>query len=400
MWPSDWQGANREVVAVRRRRAFLAAQRGLSVGVGDGIEWIMAQPRLVRAALPVALVFGAACLGDDAGESGSTPDGGQLDADQTVATVDGGSTDVSIASTGPAPYLLELEVASTGAVVVSHNALLALTFDLSQRTRRVSTLGPEVLAKVQTLGFCTNEKQQEDTAIAGIAPNLAGARLGRKDVVTLEWFSVEMAFETTPPDGFTRRPGSFCFGWRGVDGAWRWRLAPNEPRFDEAKRTARGVVGFQVADVDGLAILFDTTTVVRSIALGIHRPGEPAPPLPEDPCGALCAARAAHWNSCGAQIGNPLETEPACRARYGSEEACRAALTMNGNGGLTPCDLSACRAFCEARQDHIRRCGARALIRETLEECLATSVHPSLCPTDPTRGGWLGPCPGEVDGGR
>ena len=60
------------------------------------------------------------------------------------------------------------------------------------------------------------------------------------------------------------------------------------------------------------------------------------------------------------------------------------ALGCGSSTSTTPC-----RDFCSARQEHIRRCGTKALIQETEAQCLSDmSAVPERCPSDTTLGGW------------
>jgi hypothetical protein len=221
-----------------------------------------------------------ASAGRDA--SASSPDTGASPSDAAAASLDGPPP-----SSLPLPYRIDVALPGTGSVVVSHNALLAFPFDLAAasplRIRTATALGPGILEKVQTLGYCTADKTAEDPSIRGIESNLAAAHIGAGTSGAVEWLSLNMPYDTMPPDGFTRRPTTFCLGWRTPDGAWHWRLTPVTPTFDDAERVARGLVSFHIANADAMAVLFDVTTVVRSLSVGLHRPGEEAPWTPSSP---------------------------------------------------------------------------------------------------------------------
>lgn len=230
----------------------------------------------------------------------------------------------------------------TSPLLAEPNMVVAFPIDLATPMKVVRRSSAADVLAIQTNVGCTADKEASGRTQEVSARLIGEARLARPArAAAVEGFTMEMPLATTPPDGLERRPGTFCFGWRNRIGAWWWDTTPRAAEVDATLQLARARVRSAFAEVDALAILFDATTLVRRV---------------------IVEARPA--------VETPATAPPACRA------------------------------FCEARQEHIRRCGARALLDETLDDCLRVQLHEERCPGPPSYGGWAAPCLGADAGTR
>jgi hypothetical protein len=166
-----------------------------------------------------------------------------------------GTPTVPPAPTGGGTYTLDTSnvVSEGGTLIVPHNAIVELPLALDQKTRTVSTLGPDSAAVYQSKSTCAEFSawlpfvDQQGV----ITPH---------DLARVVTVRLTMPY-LVPQDSEKRVPSTLCVGVRSSTG-WTTQLV--SPVLGADSATAE--VTFQAPPMsDRIAILFDSTTAVASI---------------------------------------------------------------------------------------------------------------------------------------
>ena len=160
-----------------------------------------------------------------------------------------------------------------GAMCVSHNALAAFPLDFSAAVKTPATLAPEAIDEWQSKSGCAGfptdvpylpDSERGSLAVSSIRPDnlLKGFRSPHRGRVRR--LSLEMP-DRVLQGGLLQSAGPFCIVFRNGAGQWLWRAQRFEPKYDAVTQRSTAEVDLDVADVDTIAILFESTTGLASV---------------------------------------------------------------------------------------------------------------------------------------
>ncbi len=151
---------------------------------------------------------------------------------------------------------------ATGNLIISHNAAAVFPLDLGSEFKKVTETSPATIFEAQTKSGCWNQNISPSHEVTR-SINASGP-LQPKNVGNVRKIILEMPYRASQ-DAYTRRPGAFCFGLHAANNTWTWNTAPVRPALDDNAHEGRGEIALDAKDVDGIAILFDSATNIKSI---------------------------------------------------------------------------------------------------------------------------------------
>lgn len=151
----------------------------------------------------------------------------------------------------------------TGNLIISHNAVAVFPMNLENQIRKLGELSPATIFEAQTKSGCWNQNISENHEV--IRNITAAGPLQSRNVASIRKIILEMPYYISQ-DGYTRRPATFCVGFHTTDNRWVWNTAPVQPVLDDNLKQGRGEITLNAENVDGIAILFDNGTVLKTIS--------------------------------------------------------------------------------------------------------------------------------------
>ena len=156
-------------------------------------------------------------------------------------------------------YVLDLSKSENGGIAGGTFWNLAFVLNLSQSTSEMAVrYGDQRLPRlVATFDYADCTKGQEGLLEEPLR------KLARGDFAWVDSIEVEML---PLQQEYVRWSGGVCYGYRDLDGQWRWELTTTLLAYDAATDRVRARISVQKGPLDALKLVFDYTVPRQSVS--------------------------------------------------------------------------------------------------------------------------------------
>lgn len=161
----------------------------------------------------------------------------------------------------------EFGTPETGTLIISHNAMAIFPIDLSAKKKILHAMGRNTILEIQTKFGCEGNGRTELDSSHHFVRSI-GDSPDKKDVADITNLKITMPYYATQ-DKWRRTPASVCAGFRIKDKGWVWHFTSVVPSLDEVNKIGFTEIKVNETNVDAVAILFETTTIISKISFEV-----------------------------------------------------------------------------------------------------------------------------------
>lgn len=152
-----------------------------------------------------------------------------------------------------------------GKFIVAPNEVVVFPLDLESQNKKITQIGPTTIFEAQTKSGCWGGNQilaDDHHVVRSI--NATYGPFTTRDVGNVTKITLEMPYHILR-NGSVTPPGTFCVGFHTSGNKWVWNMEPIRPILDDNLKRGIGEATLDAWNVNGIAILFDDTTVIQTI---------------------------------------------------------------------------------------------------------------------------------------